>query len=135
MMPNKNLRLLLLLLATFTTMAMQPAAPASAEEPKAVTASSLGEVRVLSSQMIWNAAPHNAFTDLARWKGRWYCSFREAETHGSYDGKVRILSSTDAEDWQSVVQFADEGLDLRDPKLCVLPDGKLLVGVGVRKQD
>ena len=95
----------------------------------------LKTVRAMQSEMIWDAAPHNAFTDLARWNGRWYCSFREGAAHSSYDGAVRILSSTDGRRWQSEVRFAEEGLDLRDPKLCILPNGRLLVGVGARRQD
>ena len=106
-----------------------------ADDSPAVAGQQADGVRVLRSKMIWDAAPHNAFTDLARWKDRWYCSFREGSGHGSYDGKIRVLSSSDGEKWQSVAQFTDEGLDLRDPKLCVLPGGRLLVGVGVRKQD
>lgn len=92
-------------------------------------------VRVVGSQMIWDAAPHNAFTDLTRWKGQWYCSFREGEAHSSYDGTARILRSADGDSWQTAAHFVDEGHDLRDPKLCVLPDGRLLVGVGARVQD
>src|SRR4051812_40882164 len=34
------------------------------------------DLRLVGSEMIWDAAPHNAFTDLYRWKDRWYCSFR-----------------------------------------------------------
>src|SRR5688572_16013636 len=80
---------------------------AFADDMPATAVSETRQVRVLSSQMVWDAAPHNAFTDLIRWKDRWYCSFREGEAHGSYDGKVRILASTDGKIWQSVVQFAD----------------------------
>ncbi|WP_145084022.1 exo-alpha-sialidase [Anatilimnocola aggregata] len=96
---------------------------------------SLPRIRVLNSKLIWDAAPHNAFTDLIRWKDRWYCSFREGIAHASYDGKVRILRSEDGKTWESLVQFTEEGHDLRDPKLCVLPDGRLLVGMGDRTQD
>ncbi|MBA4016490.1 MAG: hypothetical protein C0483_04825 [Pirellula sp.] len=85
--------------------------------------------------MIWDASPHNAFTDLIRWKNHWYCSFREGSEHASYDGTVRILSSADGENWVSFAQFVEKGSDLRDPKLCVLPSGQLLVGMGCRTQD
>jgi hypothetical protein len=91
-------------------------------------------LRVVWSQKVWDAAPHNAFTDLAWWRGRFYCSFREGAAHGSYDGAARVLVSDDGRAWEPLVRFADEGLDLRDPKLCVLPDGRLLLGVGVRKR-
>jgi hypothetical protein len=109
------------------------ASPVLSQAPKGSPNSP--EARVVSSHLIWDAAPHNAFTDLIRWNDRWYCSFREGTEHASYDGKVRILVSTDGHKWESAAQFADEGHDLRDPKLCVLPDGRLLVGMGDRKQD
>ena len=32
---------------------------------------------------IWDKAPHNAFTDLIRFKKNWYCTFREADTHAA----------------------------------------------------
>jgi hypothetical protein len=91
-------------------------------------------LRVVRVEKVWDAAPHNAFTDLARWKGRFYCSFREATAHSSYDGAARVLVSPDGKAWEPVAHLADKGLDLRNPKLCVLPDGRLLLGVGVRKQ-
>src|SRR4051812_20800847 len=56
----------------------------------------LGDVR-----MIWDAAPHNAFTDLTRFKNRWFCTFREASAHVSKDGAVRVLVSDDAHEWKS----------------------------------
>lgn len=93
-----------------------------------------GGLRVLRSQKVWDAAPHNAFTDLARWRGRFYCSFREGTAHSSFDGAARLLVSEDGAAWKPLARFADPGLDLRDPKLCALPDGRLLLGVGARKQ-
>lgn len=105
----------------------------AAEEPTEIVKGAK-DLRIIRSRMIWDAAPHNAFTDLIRWKGRWYCSFREGTTHSSYDGAARLLTSDDGQKWQSMVRFSDEGLDLRDPKLCVLPDGRLLLGVGVRQK-
>jgi hypothetical protein len=106
---------------------------ALAAEPK--TASGAHEARVIHSQKIWDAASHNAFTDITRWKDQWYCSFREGSEHASYDGAVRILRSADGDHWESVARFVEEGSDLRDPKLCILPSGKLLVGMGCRTQD
>lgn len=31
---------------------------------------------VRSVERIWDQAPHNAFTDLVRWRERFYCAFR-----------------------------------------------------------
>ena len=32
---------------------------------------------IVSGERIWDFAPHNAFTDLVRFGGVWYCTFRE----------------------------------------------------------
>jgi len=34
---------------------------------------------------IWDKAPHNAFTDLIRYKSHFYCTFREGESHVPHD--------------------------------------------------
>lgn len=75
---------------------------------------------------IWGQAPHNAFTDLARFKGRWYCAFREGAGHVSPDGAIRLLSSSDGRIWESAAHFTAEA-DLRDPKLTITPDGRLML--------
>ncbi len=41
---------------------------------------------------IWDRAPHNAFTDLLRFRGRWFCVFREGTAHVSPDGALRVLA-------------------------------------------
>lgn len=80
---------------------------------------------------IWDSAKHNAFTDLISFNGNYYCSFREGSGHvPGTDGNVRILKSSDAENWESVALLKKEGIDLRDPKLSVTPDGRLMVIIG-----
>ena len=37
---------------------------------------------IVSVARIWDGGAHNAFTDLIRWRDRWYCTFREADDHG-----------------------------------------------------
>jgi len=79
---------------------------------------------------IWDKAPHNAFTDLVRFKGKWFCVFREGEGHVSLDGKIRVITSTDGTDWTSAALIAssDPKLpDMRDAKLSVTPDGRLML--------
>ena len=84
---------------------------------------------------IWDKAPHNAFTDLIKFKGRYYCAFREGTGHipekdGSGDGEIRVLVSDDGVAWKSSVLLAKKGFDLRDAKLSVTPDGRLMVLMG-----
>jgi hypothetical protein len=93
--------------------------PARAQEPKLV-----------SVTKIWDRAPHSAFTDLIRWRDRWYCVFREAEGHVGGDGKLRVLESADGKAWEPVGLVEEKGIDLRDPHLSVTPDGRLMVVAG-----
>ncbi len=92
------------------------------------------QVRLLSVRRIWDQAPHNAFTDLTRFDGRFYCVFREATVHGvEAGGAVRILISEDLECWTCAGLFALPGWDLRDPKITVTPDERLMVTAGARR--
>jgi hypothetical protein len=89
------------------------------------------EVKV---RKIWDSAQHSAFTDLIRFKGNFYCSFREGSGHvpgtSGWDGSVRILKSSDGKDWQSIAHLTKKGVDLRDPKLSITPKGQLMVIIG-----
>jgi len=86
---------------------------------------------IISTQKIWDKAPHNAFTDLVRFKGMWYCAFREATKHVyGTDGKIRVIASRDGAKWDSVALFERKGVDLRDPKLCITPDNRLMLHIG-----
>ena len=85
-----------------------------------------GAAELVEISRIWGQAPHSAFTDLARFKGRWYCAFREGAGHASPDGTVRLLSSSDGRVWHSAAHFTQPA-DLRDPKLTPTPDGRLML--------
>src|SRR4051794_25898159 len=88
------------------------------------------EPELISVRKIWDRGAHNAFTDLIRWRGRWYCGFREADAHVGGDGKLRLLESADGQTWEPVAVIAEEGIDLRDPKLSVTPDDRLMIVAG-----
>ncbi|MCL4215720.1 MAG: exo-alpha-sialidase [Candidatus Hydrogenedentes bacterium] len=88
------------------------------------------QAELVSVQKIWNAAPHSAFTDLIRFHNAWYCTFREAEDHVGSDGQIRVITSNDAKTWESVALFEEDGIDLRDPKICITPDDRLMVVMG-----
>lgn len=85
---------------------------------------------LLSVQQIWDAAPHNAFTDLIRFRDTWYCTFRESAAHVGGDGAIRILRSQDGTAWESAAVLREQGIDLRDPKLSETPDGRLMAVMG-----
>ena len=57
--------------------------------------------KLVSVGKIWDTAPHNAFTDLARFGDRWFCAFREGHSHVSPDGALRVITSSDGEQWES----------------------------------
>ena len=84
------------------------------------------EPQLVSVKKIWDAGKHNAFTDLARHHNCWWVTFREAEKHGKSNGKVRVIVSADGGNWRSAALISQLGVDLRDPKLSVMPDGRLL---------
>ncbi len=86
--------------------------------------------QLVEVRKIWDAAPHNAFTDLARYRGSWYCCFREASGHLHGRGRIRIIVSPDGRRFESCALFAERGVDLRDPKLSVTPDNRLMLLAG-----
>lgn len=88
------------------------------------------EPELLSVEKIWDQTPHCAFTDLIRWRDTWYCTFREAVAHEGDDGSLRILSSADGRRWESAALITEKGIDLRDPKLSVTPDDRLMIVAG-----
>jgi len=95
-----------------------------------------GVVRTeVSVRKIWDKGTHAAFTSLEKFQGKYYCSFREGYSHvfdeqGNAEGHVRILCSADGESWESVADIGMAGVDLRDPKLSITPDGRLMVIIG-----
>ncbi len=93
--------------------------PAAAAEPELV-----------SCEKIWDQGKHNAFTDLIRWRDKWYCTFREADAHVGGDGQLRVLESSDGERWESAALVTEQGIDLRDPKLSITPDDRLMITAG-----
>ncbi len=90
---------------------------------------------LLSVQKIWDAAPHNAFTDLIRYRNEWLCAFREGKGHVSGDGAIHIITSKDGTNWQSWAHVRMPGVDLRDPKICLTPAGELMLTTAGARRD
>ncbi|MBN1345472.1 MAG: exo-alpha-sialidase [Phycisphaerae bacterium] len=107
------------------TMAICCAAPA---EQAATPADS--PATLVSVKKIWDHAGHNAFTDLIRFKGKFLCTFREADGHVKGDGRIRIIASADGDAWESLALLAEDGIDLRDPKISIMPDQRLMIVAG-----
>ncbi|HPD29783.1 MAG TPA: hypothetical protein PLL20_07300 [Phycisphaerae bacterium] len=103
---------------------------ALAQDAPASRPGDVPQCEIVSVKRIWDAAPHNAFTDLIRFQDKWYCTFREGEGHVGGDGKLRVLESVDGDKWSSAALLTEEGVDLRDPKLSITADGRLMMVAG-----
>lgn len=64
---------------------------------------------------------HNAFTDLAAFKGMYYLGFRHGATHASLDGEIRVMRSADMKNWEPCGTVDTAGDD-RDAKLIAVGD-------------
>lgn len=82
-------------------------------------------------EQIWNRADHNAFTDLEYYKKHFYCSFREGDGHlpgtDSLLGEVCIIRSRKAHEWELIKRFTSKKYDLRDSRMSITPDGRLML--------
>ncbi|MFO0907221.1 MAG: sialidase family protein [Isosphaeraceae bacterium] len=86
---------------------------------------------LVSVRKIWSGAGHNAFTGLIRHRDRWLCVFREGSGHiPGTDGQIRVIASPDGKAWSSVAALTLDGVDLRDPKISLMPDGRLMILMG-----
>lgn len=83
---------------------------------------------LVAANRIWDKAPHNAFTDLIRFKDRWFCVFREGQGHVSADGALRVITSEDGDSWKSAALITSPHSDLRDAKISVTASGQLMLG-------
>lgn len=96
-------------------------------------------LELLNVKKIWDQGSHNAFTDLIRFEDSWYCVFREASQHGwAEDAVVRILRSSDNENWELVATLQSpfpELPDIRDPKITVHPGGRLMLSAAIAALD
>ena len=93
-----------------------------------------GSGRHIETSCIWDHR-YSAFPSIVEFQGRYYVSFREADSHvfndrGRADGTVRILVSSNGRRWKSAALLSKDGFDLRDPKLSATPDGRLMVTIG-----
>ncbi len=93
--------------------------------------------KIISVEKIWNRAGHSAFTDLVYFNNTFYCVFRESATHKPsqnldhiVNGSIRMIASKDGQNWMSVAHIFKKDTDLRDPKLSITPDNRLMLLMG-----
>ncbi len=93
----------------------------------------------ITSQTIWDLHRLNdpetmrmELTHLARHKGYWYCGFHEGVLHWNHPGgRARIIRSADGVQWESVLLLKWSGGDVREPRLSVTAEGRLLINTSV----
>src|SRR5690606_6849374 len=90
------------------------------------------KAEIVSVEKIWDRAPHNAFTDLIRWRDQWYCAFREGKGHAGDRGVLRILTSKDGDNWEPAAVLSDDVYDLRDANLSITVDNRLMAVGGAQ---
>ncbi|MCA9734647.1 MAG: chitobiase/beta-hexosaminidase C-terminal domain-containing protein [Deferribacteres bacterium] len=89
------------------------------------------KLAIISVERIWDRAQHSAFTSLAYFNNRFFCTFREGTDHTpGINGTIRIISSADGQNWTSVALLDKKDMDLRDPMLSVTPDNRLMLNCG-----
>ena len=111
----------------FASAALLPPRVATADETHETDEQRL----VVSIERMWDRPAHAAFTDIAAHGDFLYCTFREGTGHvPGVNGVVRVIRSRDRMNWESVALLSERHVDLRDPKLSVTPDGRLMVNMG-----
>ncbi len=101
---------------TYATRLLCPTTPAVARQ--------LPDVRVTNIRRVFHNGEHNAFTDLVRFKDRFFLTFRSCpDGHMVHPtASIIILSSTDAMQWEQVHRFHVDKRDTRDPHFLVFKD-------------
>jgi hypothetical protein len=99
--------------------------------PSQATSNPAPKVKVAGVRRVFHNGEHNAFTDLIRFKGTFYLTFRSCpDGHMVHPtSSIIILSSADAKQWKQVNRFSVEKRDTRDPHFLAFK-GKLFVYTG-----
>ncbi len=89
------------------------------------------KVRVTSVRRVYDNGPHNAFTDLCRFHGRYYLTFRHCpDGHMVHPtSSIIVLASDDTKQWQQVHRFHVAKRDTRDPHFLTFKN-KLFIYTG-----
>ena len=90
----------------------------------AVFGSELPRVSVSNVRRVFHNGEHNAFTDLVKFRGEYYLTFRSCpDGHMVHPtASIIILTSADLRNWKPVHQFSVAKRDTRDPHFLVFRD-------------
>ena len=96
-----------------------------------VGAESKPSLQVENIRRVFHNGEHNAFTDLVRWRDKFWLTFRSSsDGHMNFtSGSVIVMVSDDAKSWRQVHRFSVQHRDTRDPHFLVFKD-KLFVFTG-----
>lgn len=99
--------------------------------PLQAKADRLPNVKVSNIRRVFHNGEHNAFTDLIRFKDKFYLTFRSCpDGHMVHPtSSIIILSSTDTVRWKQMHRFSVPMRDTRDPHFLAFKD-KLFVYTG-----
>ena len=80
---------------------------------------------------IWDKVPHNAYTDLIKFNGTYYCAYSE-EYSSSMDtveamGNIEIIRSKTGKKWERVAMIQKKGMNLCNPRLSITPDRQIMI--------
>ncbi len=77
----------------------------------------LPQIEVENVRRVFHNGEHNAFTDLIRWKGKFWLTFRSCpDGHMVFStSRIIVLNSDNARTWQKVHTFSVPLRDTRDP--------------------
>jgi len=94
-------------------------------------AAELPTVSVTNVRRVFHNGEHNAFTDLVRWQGRFWLTFRSCpDGHMVHPtSSIIVLSSDDTRQWRQEHQFSVPRRDTRDPHFLEFQD-RLFVYTG-----
>lgn len=88
-------------------------------------------VAVTNVRRVFDNGEHNAFTDMIRFRDRFYLTFRSCpDGHGVHPtSSIIILESRDRREWKQVHRFRVPKRDVRDPHFLIFKD-RLFVYTG-----
>lgn len=84
----------------------------------------MSDARILRQCTVVRDGLHNAFTDLIRWQGCYWVSYRKGTAHASADGVGALSVSADGHRFYEAAQVRLPG-DGRDPKLVAMSPDRL----------
>ncbi|MDH7503170.1 MAG: hypothetical protein QHJ82_10750, partial [Verrucomicrobiota bacterium] len=99
---------------------------------RASDAGSGPRLTVTNLTRVFHNGEHNAFTDLIRFRDRFYLAFRSCpDGHSVHPtASIIVLSSANGMEWQQVHRFSVKHRDTRDPHFLVFKD-RLFVYTGM----